>query len=117
MKSMRMPVLLASVILFGAGVAMAAPAVTVTVPFPFTVRDHVLPAGDYRIEEDDMDPGVLIIKSMHGAHVAVITRSVEASGRDPAGDQSALVLVHDGNGYRLKDVWQDREEGRELPVR
>ena len=115
MKSMRMPVLVASLTLLGAGMAMAGPVVTVTVPFPFTVRDRVLPPGDYRVEEDEMDPSVLIIKSARGEHVAVITRSIEASGKDPAGDQSALVFVRDGNEYRLKDVWQDREEGRELP--
>ena len=60
---------------------------------------------------------MLIIKGEHGVHATVITPSVEAHGKDPAGDQSALVFTRDGNWYRLKDVWENRYEGQEIPAR
>ena len=53
MKSMRTPLLLGSLLLLTAGAAVAGPVVTAKVPFPFTVRDQVLPAGDYRVERAD----------------------------------------------------------------
>lgn len=115
MKSMTLPVLLGSLLLLGAGSALAGPVVTVKVPFSFAVGDQVLPAGEYRVEQDVSNPDVLIIRSAHAGHVAMITRSVEAAGEDPAGEQSALVFTRDGEAYRLKDVWEDREDGRELP--
>ena len=118
MKSMRMPLLLlAPLMLLAAGSAMAGPVVTVKVPFAFTVRDQVLPAGEYRIERSAEDPAVLIIKGEHGAHATVLTWATEAGGEDPAGEQSALVFTHDADGYRLKDVWEDRYEGEAIPAR
>jgi hypothetical protein len=60
------------------------------------VRDRMLPAGDYRVERADVDPTVLIIKGEHGVHSMVITSSVEAHGKDPAGDSSALVFTREG---------------------
>ena len=118
MTSIKTPLLLGSLLLFGAAPAMAGPLVVVNVPFPFTVQDQVMPAGQYRIERADEDPAVLVIKGEHGAHAIVITRTIEASGEDPAGEQSALVFTRDEHGgYRLKDVWEDRLDGQELPGR
>jgi len=118
MKSTRTPLLLlAPLIMLSAGPALAGSVVEVNVPFPFTVRDTVMPAGDYRVTRADEDPGVLIIQGEHGVHARVMTRSIAASGKDPAGDRSALVFTHDGNGYRLKDVWEDRYDGQEIPAR
>jgi len=119
MTSIKTPLLLGSLLLFGAAPARAAgPYVVVNVPFPFTVRDQVMPAGQYRVERADQDPTVLVIKGEHGVHAAVITRTIEASGEDPAGEQSALVFTRDEHGgYRLKDVWEDRLDGQELPGR
>jgi hypothetical protein len=113
---MKTPLLLGCLLLLTAGAAMAGPVVTVRVPFPFMVRDQVLPAGDYRVERAGVDPAVLIIKGEHGVHAMVITSSVEAHGKDPAGDQSALVFTREGNSYRLKDVWEDRDDGQEIPA-
>jgi hypothetical protein len=104
-------------LLLTAGAAMAGPVVTVRIPFAFMVRDRMLPAGDYRVERADVDPTVLIIKGEHGVHSMVITSSVEAHGKDPAGDSSALVFTREGNSYRLKDVWEDRDDGQEIPKR
>jgi hypothetical protein len=96
MRSMKTPLLLGSLLLLTAGAAMAGPVVTARVPFPFMVRDRMLPAGDYRVERADVDPTVLIIKGEHGVHSMVITSSVEAHGKDPAGDSSALVFTREG---------------------
>jgi hypothetical protein len=118
MKSMRTPLLLLGpLMMVAAGSAMAGPVVEVKVPFAFAVRDHVLPAGDYRVTRADEDPGVLIIQGEHGVHATVLTRSIAATGKDPAGDRSALVFTREGDGYRLKDVWQDRDDGQEIPSR
>lgn len=117
MRSLKMPVLLGTLCLLGAGSAFAGPVVTVKVPFSFMVRGQALPPGEYRVEEDSLNPDVLIVRASHGGRVAVISRSTVATGEDPAGDQTALVFAKDGTTYRLKDVWEDREDGRELPAR
>jgi hypothetical protein len=117
MTSKTAPVLLASMILLAAGSATAAPAMDVKVPFPFAVKDQILPAGQYRVERDEYDPTVVIIKGEGGVHTSLILRTIEAPGVDPAGDKSALVFTHGPDGYRLKDVWDDRHDGRELSLR
>jgi hypothetical protein len=119
MNSMKTPLLLlAPMMLFATGSALAGPVVTVDVPFAFTVRDQVMPAGHYRVERAEEDPAVLIIKGEHGNHAMVITSSVVAGGEDPAGEQSALVFTRDEHGgYRLKDVWEDRYDGQEITGR
>ena len=63
MRSLKTPLMLGSLLLFGAGPAMAGPVVLVNVPFPFTVHGQSMPAGQIeRVEvitnpEWDM-PGV-----------------------------------------------------------
>ena len=91
--------------------------VEATVPFPFTVGTRVLPPGQYRVERDMSDPTILMIQGEHGVHAAAITQSTEAPGHDPAGHQAALVFTRGESGYRLKDVWESRDTGRELPAR
>ena len=118
MKSMRTAfLLLAPLTLAGAGSAMAGTVVEAEVPFAFTVRDQVLPAGEYRVERSAQDPAVLIIKGEHGVHASVMTNTKQAREQDPAGEQCALVFTREGNGYRLRDVWEDRYDGQEIPTR
>ena len=117
MTSKTAPVLIASMILLAAGSATAAPAMDVKVPFPFAVKNQTLPAGQYRVERDEYDPTVVFIKGERGVHTSLILRTVEAQGVDPAGDKSALVFTHGPDGYRLKGVWDDRHDGRELPLK
>ena len=62
MKPMRTLLLLGPLTLLAASSALAAPVVTATVPFPFTVRDQVFPPGEYRVERDGEHPGVLIVR-------------------------------------------------------
>ena len=116
MKSMMgTPVLLAGVLLLVGSAASEAPMVEATVPFPFSVRGQVLPAGQYRVERDASDPTILLIRGQHGVRASAITTSTSAAGQDPAGGQVALVFTKGETGYRLKDVWEGHASGREIP--
>ena len=48
----KSPVLVGLVFLLAGGAAREATLVDVRVPFPFVVRNQVLPAGQYRVEQD-----------------------------------------------------------------
>jgi hypothetical protein len=57
--------------------AQSLDAVTTTVPFPFMVGKVLLPAGTYLIVPDDMEPGVLEIRSERGGRSAFATLMAE----------------------------------------
>jgi hypothetical protein len=67
-------------ILLAAGSASAALAMDVRVPFPFAVRNQILPAGQYGVERDECDPTVVIIKGARGVHTSMILRTIEGPG-------------------------------------
>ena len=114
LKTSVTPVLLGFACLAAASTAGAATLVDAKVPFSFTVRDQTLPAGQYRVEQDDLDPSILVIHGERGIHANVVAPSVPATGRDPAGDDVALVFTRGEHGYRLTDVWAHRDDGREI---
>lgn len=106
--------------LVGLLIGASANATTVTeakVPFPFSVRGQVLPAGQYRIERDTVSPSVVTIRGEHGVRASAMTLSTQANGQDPAGNKQALVFKRDETGYRLASVWDDTFSGREIPKR
>ncbi len=113
----RTSVLFGSLMLMAGSSAWASPVVEANVPFPFTVQGHVLPAGQYRVERDAYDQNILLIKGEHGVRAVAIAESSTAPGQDPAGDKPALVFAHGPAGYRLKDVWDDHFDGREVIAR
>ena len=110
----KTPMLLGFVFLLAGGSARAATLVDVRVPFPFVVRNQILPAGQYRVEQVGNDPAILMIRGEHGLNVSVISSSIEATGQDPAGNKPALTFSRGEDGYHLKDIWQSHADGREL---
>ena len=113
MKSMRKTSVLFGLLLLAAGSAGAG-TIEARVPFPFMVGHQVLPAGQYRVERNEYDASILVIRGEHGARASVITPSIQADGQDPAGQQPSLVFTHGEAGYRLKDVWTSPGNGREI---
>ena len=116
MKSqLRAPALLAFALLLGGGLARAE-TVEVKVPFAFHVQGQTLPAGEYRVERSTDNPAILFIRGEHGSHASAMTSSIEAAGQDPSGDKPTLVFTRGETGYRLKDVWERHDYGREIPT-
>ena len=96
-----------------AGSARAA-TVEVKVPFPFVVRGHTLPAGQYRLETDPMDPTVIVIRGEKGNTTRMVVLTMRAEGHDPAGDIPTLTFTHDETQYRLAEIWDSAQEGRQV---
>jgi hypothetical protein len=80
----------------------------VTVPFPFVVNGHTLPAGQYRV---DHEGPVVLLSQEHGGHEAVYVLTRPETGKDPAGEKPALTFRRDENQYRLADVWDHDGQG------
>ena len=118
METMSRTSLLFAVPLLLIGSAAHADSVLETkVPFPFTVQNHVLPAGQYRIEHDSVHPSILVIKGEKGLRATFITSTVGAPGQDPAGNKPVLVFTRHDQTYQLKDVWENAAEGQEVVQR
>jgi len=101
--------LLAAVfVLLVAGSAKAA-TMDVKVPFPFVVQDRTLPAGHYRVTEEE---GVVQFRGK-GNHENLYFMAVPAAGHDPAGNQPTLSFTHSENQYRLSDIWESGAYGLE----
>jgi hypothetical protein len=105
--------LAAGFLVFAGGTARAA-AVDVKVPFPFVVQGRTLPAGQYRVQRDDLDPSVVFIHGENGIHDIVFVLTMPAAGHDPASDQPALTFTRFEKEYRLADIWESAGQGREI---
>ncbi|MCU1384736.1 MAG: hypothetical protein JWL71_3433 [Acidobacteria bacterium] len=84
-----------------------------TTSFPFAVGYANVPAGTYTIRPDDDNPEILLLT---GPQVAVLflTGSINAPST-PA--KSEVVFKRYGDGYVLKDVWQQgSDSGAEAVV-
>jgi hypothetical protein len=101
----------------GVGSARAAELAVVTVPFPFVVNGHTLPAGKYEVRSNDEQQFSLLITGMNGNHARQFVLTNAEYGRDPAGSKPALTFVRRENQYLLKEVWESPEYAREVPVR
>jgi hypothetical protein len=83
----------------------------VNVPFPFLVNGREFPAGQYKVEEEDFGPSVLLIRGIHNDKAAfVATAPVSSSGPG----QSALQFERHENQYRLTSVWESASEGQSV---
>lgn len=102
--------MLAVLVLFGAGPARAG-TMDVKIPFPFVVSGKTLPAGQYRVTEDE---GVVELQGEKTTHAAAMVLSTPAAGVDPAGHVPALTFNRVENQYRLSDVWESTTSGREI---
>jgi hypothetical protein len=93
------------------GSASAQETVVAKIPFPFVVHGEEFAAGRYRVSDE---AGVLTIRGLdNGAGMFALT--IRADGRDPAGDQPALVFTPYENEYRLSEIWESDGEGFALP--
>ncbi len=101
----------------GAGSARAAEVAVVSVPFPFVVNGHTLPAGKYELRSNDEQQSILLISGMNGNRAREFVLTNAEYGRDPAGSKPALTFVRRENQYRLNGVWESHEYAREIPVR
>ena len=93
----------AVLVLLASGSATAA-TMEVKVPFPFTVQGKALPAGQYRVTEEE---GVVQLQGEHKNHKEnVFFLAVPVSGHDPEGDKPTLSFSHSENQYQLSDIWE-----------
>ena len=95
-----------------AGSARAQDEIVAKVPFPFVVRGVNFPAGRYDIIDDR---GAIEIRGLNNTS-AVFAPTLPADGRDPVGDQPALVFTHQENDYFLTQVWESHDDGLALRV-
>jgi hypothetical protein len=105
--------LAAGLVMFAGGTASAA-TVDVKVPFSFIVQGRSMPAGQYQVQSDSMDPSVLLIRGANGTNAGMFVLTRTAAGHDPAGDTPALTFDRYENQYRLVRIWESAGQGQEL---
>ena len=98
---------------FAVGIAGAGE-VDVKVPFPFLVHGQTLPAGQYHLQNDPLDPSVMLIRGENGTTAAIVVVTIPADGHDPAGETPALMFTRHETQYKLTDIWESRDEGHEI---
>jgi hypothetical protein len=103
--------LAAAAILLQGGVARAA-SMEVKVPFPFLVHGHMLPAGQYRVEEEGTN--LLLIRGEKKTHGEAFVTTIPATGHDPAGETPTLTFTQHETEHRLSGVWDSAYDGRVL---
>jgi hypothetical protein len=89
--------------------------ITVKVPFPFVVGGESFPAGHYDIQPADFGSSVIAIRGLDKNLSSGFALTSLSGGTDPDGDQPVLVFKKWENTYRLAEIWQSKDEGRELP--
>jgi hypothetical protein len=102
--------LLAACLLMSGGAARAS-TLEVTVPFAFTVHGQAMPAGRYRVVDDS---GVVSISGEKGNRARIMVMSIPAPGHDPKGRQPELTFQKHETQYRLSQIWESTDEGREI---
>ena len=113
----RATLLAAGLLALTGGTARAA-VIDVKVPFPFVVKGQQFPAGEYRLQRDQTDSSVVLIRGEKGnAAAAVFVLTTPAAGNDPAGDKPALTFNRYENQYRLSGIWEPGDQGREVSTR
>jgi len=95
--------LLASMIVLPVRAQMPATAVRATIPFDFSVRDEILPAGTYEIKRVGEQPNILLIRNINHSHQqqVFLTQSTEAA--DVYSD-TELVFQRYGDRYFLSKL-------------
>jgi hypothetical protein len=109
-RSLFLTVLVAAM---GGGRANAQDVVGVRVPFDFVVRGHMFPSGSYKVTINAAGEGVMSLREDRGK-AFTFALTIPVGGRDPAGDQPALVFNRHENTYVLSQVWENRTQGCEI---
>ena len=108
---MRYAIPVAAILLGAGGVAQAGtPMLEATVPFPFVVNGHDLPAGKYILERDDDAPSVLVLRGEGHNHKDLFVEAVYDERRDHLTTQPTLTFERQADHYRLVQV-TDRDAG------
>jgi hypothetical protein len=89
-------------------------ALRASIPFDFSVKGKILPAGDYEIRRISDEPDGLVISSLSDKHALFETNTVDAPR---TARRSEVVFHRYGDSYFLSEVFAGGgETGRELPV-
>jgi hypothetical protein len=111
----RAALLAAPLLVFAGGPASAA-VLEVKVPFPFVVQGQPFPAGQYRLERDEADQSVVLIRGERRNTPSMFVLTNPAPGHDPAGKKPAVTFKRYENQHRLADIWESAARGREVTV-
>jgi hypothetical protein len=102
-RSFVMTIVLLLSLMAAAQVVRAQESLVVSIPFEFVAGNATLPAGEYRVQNLDRNPAVLLIHcSDSTASSLVLTNAAQAKERQSA---SKLVFHRYGNRYFLSQVW------------
>jgi hypothetical protein len=91
-------------------------ALRASIPFEFSVRGRVLPAGDYEIKRMTDQPDGLEIFSLSDKHKLALFETDPVMARNP-NRRSEITFHRYGDSYFLFEVFAGGEQtGRELPL-
>jgi len=100
----------------GAFAQMPGTTLRASIPFAFTVKGKVLPAGEYQIRRVQDGPDVLMISSVNDQHERAIFLTEPVETRELS-SKSEFVFHRYGDTYFLSEVFAGGElTGRELTV-
>ena len=89
-------------------------AVRATIPFDFSVRGKILPAGDYEIRRITDEPGGLIISSLNDKHERILFDTAPVQARRIT-SRAEIIFQRYGDSYFLSEVFAGGlQTGREL---
>lgn len=96
--------------------AYAQDMITARVPFDFQVNGQMFHAGRYQVQ---MNAGagtsdLVALRGQDGKTFA-FALTMPAGGRDPKGNEPALVFKRNETTYALSQIWESEMTGRELP--
>jgi hypothetical protein len=84
---------------------------TAKIPFDFRLGDKLMPAGEYRVQQQS---ALLILKQQGSGHAAAAQLTTPSSRRE-ASEKGALQFTRYGNQYFLSNVWTaGARDGRAL---
>lgn len=84
--------------------AQVADTIVADVPFAFTLRDHMLPAGSYTIRRLDSQPGVMEIRDADGERVLLFLTGSAQAAKEPK--QSELIFDRFVDQYFLSEIFE-----------
>jgi len=108
-RLMRVVWLLGSLLAFTLAMNAQSEVVTVHVPFSFMAGGKVLPAGDYRVDKDQVS-NVLLIHGGPGNSAVFLTMAVDTF---ESNEGASLIFAHDGGMLVLSAI---RLPGRQTRV-
>lgn len=84
------------------------------VPFDFSVRGKILPAGEYQIKRLTDDPGTLLITNVNDSHERSVVQTERVDESEIA-SKSELIFSRYGDSYFLSEIFAaGQQSGREL---